>query len=117
MNESRAARYQRLRRRAQAAGMVSGAAMLALLIATGGARALADWTAASAAGWPTPLGGLVAVVLFVSCLVLLWELVLLPALFYLSVVVDRRYARGASTVSSMLAAHLPLTAVALASSL
>jgi Zn-dependent protease with chaperone function len=80
MNESRAARYQRLRRRAKAAGILSGGALLAILAFTPAGRALAAWAASLASPLPSPIASAAALVVFVSVLVVAWELAALPGL-------------------------------------
>ena len=80
MNESRAARHQRLRRRAQAAGVLSGGALLAVLAFTPAGRAVAAWAESLASPLPAPIASAAALTFFVSLLVVAWELAALPAL-------------------------------------
>src|SRR5687768_6847435 len=80
MNESRAARYQRLRRRAQATGVLSGGALLAILAFTPAGGALAAWAESFASPLPRAIASAAALTLFVSLLVVAWELASLPAL-------------------------------------
>jgi STE24 endopeptidase len=119
MNESRATRYQRRRRRARAAGGVSAGLMLALVALTPVARWLSEAATAFAAGLPPWPHAVVALVVFVSAVVLLWEAAALPALLHLALAVDAAYIpdRGAPTVESVLGTELQAVAVALPSAL
>jgi STE24 endopeptidase len=117
MNESKAARYQRYRRRAESAGVVSGAAMLALLALT----PLSRWLSAGALGFGVglpelPRAGL-ALVIFVVLIVVAWELAVLPAMLYLGLRVDRRFANSSIAVEDVLAAQAHATLVALPAAL
>ncbi len=115
MNETKAARYQRLKRRTQAAGVVAGGVMLALLVLTPGSQALATWATSVGAGASAPTAALVALGAFVTCAVLLWELIALPSALYWSLSVGRRYVRtGAEpTVEGVLGAQAHATVVTL----
>ena len=64
MNESKAARYQRYRRRAESAGVVSGAAMLALVALTPLSRWLAAGALGFGAGLPELPGAALGLVIF-----------------------------------------------------
>ncbi len=113
MNETKASRYQRLRRRAQSSGVVSGGLMLALVALTPAARAIADWAGGfgrTAGGW---LGGVVSLVLFVGVLVLLWEIAALPSMLYLGLRVDRRHGQSGPTPGDVFAAQAHAAVVAL----
>ena len=100
MNESRAARYQRLRRRAQAAGILSGGALLAVLAFTPAGRALAAWAESLASPLPPPIASAAALTLFVSVLVAAWELAALPGLFLAAQGSPRRQRGQEETVSA-----------------
>ena len=115
MNETRAARYQRLKRRTQAAGVVSGGVMLALLVVTPGARWLDGWAQSVGAGAPEPVASLVALGAFVTCAVVLWELIALPSALYWALTVGRKYGRtGAEpTVEGVLGAQAHATVITL----
>ena len=117
MNESKAARYQRYRRRAESAGVVSGAAMLALLALT----PLSRWLSAGALGFGVGLPDLpragLALVIFVILIVVAWELAVLPAMLYLGLRVDRRFANSSIAVEDVLAAQAHAALVALPAAL
>ena len=117
MNETKAARYQRLRRRTQAMGVVSGGLMLAGLAFTPAARGLAAWSGTLARPFAAPAGGVVALVVFVGLLVILWELAALPSMLYLGLRVDRHLNADAPAIDDVLAAQLHATAVALPAAL
>jgi STE24 endopeptidase len=118
MNETKASRYQRLKRRTQAAGVVAGGVMLAILVLTPGAQALAAWATSVSLGAAAPFAGLVALGAFVTCAVILWELIALPSALYWSLSVGRRYVRtGAEpTVEGVLGAQARATVVTLVAS-
>jgi len=115
MNETKASRYQRLKRRTQAAGVVAGGVMLAILVLTPGAQALAAWATSVSVGASAPIAGLVALGAFITCAVILWELIALPSALYWSLSVGRRYGRtGAEpTVEGVLGAQARATVVTL----
>ena len=115
MNETRAARYQRLKRRTHAAGIVSGGVMLLLLVITPGAQLLDRWARSVGAGAVEPIASLVSIGAFVTCAVVLWELIALPSALYWSLTVGRKYVRTAAepTVEGVLGAQAHATVVTL----
>ena len=117
MNESKAARYQRYRRRAETAGVVSGAAMLALVALTPLSRWLATGALGFGTGLPEVPRAALALVIFVVLLVVAWELAALPASLYLGLRVDRRFANPSIAVEDVLAAQAHATLVALPAAL
>ena len=68
MNESKATRYHRWRRRVQSAGAGAAVLALALVALTPAAGWLAGLTEAFTAGWDNPLRPLVTLVLYVLML-------------------------------------------------
>jgi STE24 endopeptidase len=96
LNETKATRYQRLRRRARAAGWASGGLMLAIVALT----PVSSWLASSAMGFARGLHGaslaIVSLVTYTICLVALREVAALPAVLYLSRRVDGKYGPAAS---------------------
>ncbi len=78
MNESKAARYQRLRRRAGAAELISGGVVLGAVALSPLAGWLATWAERAGRGWPP-----VSLLLFVGALVLVWGLAVLPTRLFL----------------------------------
>src|SRR5436190_9479918 len=93
MNESRATRFQRGRRRAQAAGVVSGGVVLAMLALTPAGAGLASWATHLAEGWPWFVRASFALAAFTAACAALWELAWVPALWYLGSRVDTRHGR------------------------
>ena len=89
MNEDKATRYNRLRRRRVAATALS-AVVLVLLVVTGGSASLRDVAAGVAHG-----SLFITVILYVVMLALLSEAAQLPLAFYQGVTLERRY--GLST--------------------
>lgn len=106
MNESRAARYQRLRRRAEAVSAVSGALLLIVCAATPLGESLADWARRSSAGLASPIRGVAEVALFVAALAFALEVVALPAVMYLSATIDRKFRRADADSSGVISAQL-----------
>ena len=92
MNEDKAARYHRLRRRASLLETVVVAVALALLLVTGASAALRDW-ALAATGHSTAL----SIAVYTTAVVLLTELLQFPLAFYQGVVLERRYGLSTQT--------------------
>ena len=115
MNETRATRYQRLRRRAHAAGLASAGLMLAVVALTPLSRLLVSLSERFAYGLPSPFFASVAVALFVVLVVALWELAALPSTVYLARRIDARYGTGhsAPSVEDAIAAQAHAALVAL----
>ena len=86
MNEDRAVRYHRMRRRAALASMIAGVAWLALVISRG-------W----GSGVPLPL--------FIALVALGWELVSFPFVFYRTFLLEREYGLSSESVSTWIADH------------
>ena len=86
MTEDKSTRYHRLKRRADIAGLLWGAALLLLLSFSGGARGLRDLARGVTGG---ELYATVALV--VLAVVLLHEIVALPLAWYSGFVLERRY--------------------------
>ena len=86
MNEDKAARYHRLRRRTSLLETGLAAVLLLLLLGTGWSAALRDWASATAGQ-----SALLTVALYVVSIVLLSEALQLPLAFYQGVVLERRY--------------------------
>jgi STE24 endopeptidase len=106
MNETKATRYQRLRRRATNAGWVMAGLMLSLLAFTPGARWLRDGAWQFASGLPPALEAIVALGCFLVAVLLLWELASLPGVLYLALVVDSAYGRTAGNVEGAILTQL-----------
>jgi Zn-dependent protease with chaperone function len=84
MNESRAARYQRLRRRAEAVSGAAGGLLLIVCAATPAGDALAGWARARTAGFAPSFRGAMEVVLYVGALAIALELLALPVMLFVS---------------------------------
>ena len=108
MNEDKATRYHRLRRRASLAGTALGALLLLLLLASGWSAALRD-AAASASGGSL----LLTVVCYVVMVALLHELVQLPLSVYQGVTLERRYGLSTQSTRRWWLDHLKAGGVAL----
>ncbi len=112
MNETKATRYRRWRRRAEVAGAAGAVLMLGLVALTPAASWLAIQAEAFTFGWASPLRPIVTLVLFVLLLVLIWEVAALPAAIYVALRIDRVYARQALRIEDVLGAQAVATAVA-----
>jgi STE24 endopeptidase len=86
VNEDRATRYHRLRRRTTLIETGLAAVLLLLLLATGSSAALRDWSSSLAGESPV-----LTVMVYVTLLVLVGEALLLPIAFYQGVTLERRY--------------------------
>lgn len=78
MNESKATRYQRLRRRTQVISVVAGFGLLLLVTLTSAGNRLAETATALALTWPPSLRPGVAIAIFVGALALVAEFVAFP---------------------------------------
>ena len=106
MNEDRAARYHRLRRRASVAGTTAGAAWLLGLLASGASAALAVRVRAAADVLPWLIARPLSVVLFIGVMALGWELASLPFVFYRTFLLERKYGRSREPLSAWAGDHL-----------
>jgi STE24 endopeptidase len=106
MNESRAARYQRLRRRAEAVSAVAGGLLLVMCVVTPAGDSLAGWARRVSAGVPAPFHAIAEASVVVAALAIAFEVVALPAVIYLSASLDRRFKRNEHDVSGLVAAQL-----------
>jgi STE24 endopeptidase len=114
LNEDKATRYQRLRRRAQAASIVASATVLVLLIVTGGAVWLRDLAHAFSgqllsSSTSTFLPALVVVIL----LSLLLNVVTFPLSVYRDWLLDRRYGVERVSLQTWLTTHVKGTLIGL----
>lgn len=105
MNESKATRYQRLRRRAQWISAATGAALLLFVALTPGAQRLARFASDQALGWPAGLQPVVALSLFVGALVLAAEAVALPASLYAATRGGRRTSQTRMDIGGIMASQ------------
>jgi Zn-dependent protease with chaperone function len=117
MNESRATRYQRLRRRAGLAGVLTGAVALGAVAFSPASPGLAAWALSAGRGLPLPLQVLVGTTVFVVLLVVLWEVASLPAVLYSGLRVERRMEAGRPEVEDVLAAQAQAGLVAIPAAL
>jgi STE24 endopeptidase len=113
MNEDRASRYHRLRRRAAVAATAGGAAWLLALVYSGGApwlvRVLAPLT-----GRLAPLFGAgVQIALFVSIAALGYEAIVFPFAVYRGFVLDRKYGLSSESLKIWLLDHFKAATVGL----
>lgn len=114
MNEDRAARYHRLRRRAGLASAAAGAAALAALFLTGASSVLATWAAGVAAPLVRPLRPTAAFVLVAGIMALGWDILSFPLVFYRSFLLDRKYGLSSEPVSTWINDHLKALGLGLA---
>jgi STE24 endopeptidase len=95
MNEDKAARYHRLKRRVSVASVAWSGALLVLLLVTGGSLALRRL---AEGGDAAPRGLLITVVIYVCLLFLLNEIVALPLSFYSGYLLEHRYGLSRETI-------------------
>ena len=98
MNEDRAARYHRMRRRASIASTLAGVTWLAGLQVTGASAAMAARVMAA--------GRLPGIVIFIGVLALGCEIVSLPFGFYRTFLLERKYGLSSEPLHTWLRAHL-----------
>jgi hypothetical protein len=94
MNETRAARHQRVLRRTRGLGLLCGGVLLALMALTPAGRAMAAWASAATSTLPGPLAALSALILFVGVLVVLWEAALVLAVVAVRLSTSRQSSRA-----------------------
>jgi STE24 endopeptidase len=113
MNEDRASRYHRLRRRAAAASTIAGSAWLVWLLTGGSAARLAGWSLAwGGALLPRVAGRQLGVAIFMAALACGWDAVSLPFDFYRSLL-DRKYGLSSEPPTAWLRDHLKALAIGL----
>jgi Zn-dependent protease with chaperone function len=114
VNEDRASRFHRLRRRAALASTVLGIAALLTLLVTGASVRLAEWTRGIAESLPWPFRPLSAIALYAATLAIAWEIVSFPLVFYRTFALDRRYGLSSEPAAAWVAEHLKALAIGLA---
>jgi STE24 endopeptidase len=110
MNEDKAVRYHRLKRRAAVASLAVSAALPALLLATGASAGLRD-IASGLAG--AGAAATLTVALYGVAFLVLHDLVTAPLSFYSSFRLERRYGLSSESFRTWLADHLKAFAVTL----
>ncbi len=115
MNEDKAARYHRLRRRSDLLGMLWGGALLCGLVGTGGARALRDLAAGliQPASVPQFLVPVATVAAYVALLAALHGVVALPLAYYRGFILERRFGLSRQSAGSWLRHHLKVLGLTL----
>jgi STE24 endopeptidase len=114
VNEDRASRYHRLRRRAALASTVAGGAWLGALLANGASTALAAWATGVSAGLPWPVRPSLAIVLVAAAIALGWEVLSFPFALYRTLLLDRKYGLSSERFGAWLTDHLKALALGLA---
>jgi STE24 endopeptidase len=106
MNEDKAARYHRLRRRAILLAAAWRVFLLAFLITSGLGHALRDASAAAAQPFPAILQFPLTVLAWVAVVVLVHDLGALPMAFFAGFLLERRYGLSRQPARSWLHDHL-----------
>jgi STE24 endopeptidase len=106
MNEDKASRYHRLRRRASLLGTVGGIGLLLLLVVSGGSGVVRDVASSLAGGSFLLTVAIYAAIVFVAA-----ELIELPLAYYLGITLERRYGLSTQTLRSWCADHLNAAAI------
>lgn len=114
MNEAKAARYQRLRRRADVVSAVVGFVVIASCGLTPVGAALAARVDAVVASLSGPWQSIAEVALFVAVLAAALEIIALPVVIYLGLNLDRRFKRADKSVGDLVSAQLHAGAVGVA---
>jgi STE24 endopeptidase len=102
VNEDKASRYHRLKRRARLASVIGGAALLALFLVSGTSAWLRDAAAAASALAPEGPRAWLNVAFYVVAIFLAAEVAALPLSAYHGFVLDRRYGLGRQTLGQWL---------------
>jgi STE24 endopeptidase len=110
MNEDKAVRYHRHKRRAAVVSVAVSAAVPALFLATGASAALRD-----AASWLAGADGSAAITtaLYAAAFLVLYDLATAPLAFHSSFRLERRYGLSSEPVRAWLADHVKAFAVSL----
>jgi STE24 endopeptidase len=113
MNEDKATRYHRLRRRALVLAAAWRAGLLALLVVSGLSHALGDAAVEAAHALPTPLQFPLAVLIVVTVVAAAQELGALPMAVFLGLTLERRYGLSRQRAGSWFRDHAKATAIRL----
>jgi Zn-dependent protease with chaperone function len=108
VNEDKATRYHRLRRRASVLGTLTQAVCLLLLLVSGASALLRDSAIAAVGRGLIPL-----VACYVGVVALILDVVTLPWAFYAGVTLERRYGLSTESTARWWLNHLKSTAIAL----
>jgi STE24 endopeptidase len=115
VNENKATRYHRLKRRARVAGLVLGGGALAAFVFSGAAVRVREGAEAMAGALPLDAAWepWAVVALFVLVLVLLAETLAFPLAAYRGYLLERRYGMGTETFAHWMRDHLKMVALGL----
>jgi STE24 endopeptidase len=113
VNEDKATRYHRLKRRARVALLGWHLVLLAGLLATGLSAMLRTAAESAATFGPRPLGPALTVIVYVTWLLLANEIGSLPIAFYSGFILERRYGLSTEPIRSWMADQTKSFAVGL----
>ncbi len=102
MNEDKASRYHRLKRRASVAALVASVVVLAGLMVSGSSAVLRDLAWRASGVFPVALRASAAVFLYVVVLLAINEAIGLPIAFYSGLALERRYGLSNETLAGWL---------------
>jgi STE24 endopeptidase len=111
MNESKATRFQRGRRRGRIVGVVLSGGLLLALAAAPAATGLAGWAARAGQGWPRPLGSAIALGVYALGVAFSWRVIWWPSAWYASPRPDGTPRGRGEIVRGALAEHVQELAV------
>ena len=117
MNEDKATRYHRLKRRARVGGAALGAGLLALFLASGASAWLRDAAVSLAASAAAPVRPWLTVAVYVAALFVAAEAYALPVSAYRGFLLDHRYGLGRQTFREWLTDSVKAAALGLVLSL
>jgi STE24 endopeptidase len=117
MNEDRASRYHRLRRRTVLASTAVAGVWLFLLLYSGAAGDLGRWVGAQVPSLQPAVRRVLSIAVFVAIVGLGYEIVILPFSLYRSFVLERRYGLSSEPLSAWLSDHVKAAAIGLATTI
>ncbi len=114
MNEDKATRFHRLRRRAELAATLAAGGLLGFLLLAGPARTLADAVGRLAGILDTPVASrALAITAMIVAVGVLYEAATFPWLVYRGFVLERRFGRSCERLADWLRGHLVALALGL----
>ncbi len=108
MNEEKSSRFHRLKRRAALVSLLLTVALFASILLSGASIAMRELASAFSGGSPRSLLTVAAYVFLLACL---YEAIALPAAFYRSYLLERRYGLSRESIRAWLLDHAKASAL------